>query len=196
MISTCLSLLLAGLQVSGPSKPELLPEVPPGWRFERIDFPLAFAPDLTYPGFEELEFAPGMFQPKSETYFTYVFAMKLEVTDVIDAAFLDSLLERYYRGLCDSASRDRNHTLDPKKIQAEGKEDHYEAPKSRHFHAKLQTYDPFVTNLPLTLNLEILVIDAGEKDKRLMAAVSPKPTNDPLWNKLRALKQRFYMDNK
>ncbi len=35
----------------------LLP-VPEDWRFEKIDFPLDFAPDLDYQGFEELRFAP------------------------------------------------------------------------------------------------------------------------------------------
>ncbi len=34
---------------------------PPDWRYERIDFPLPFAPELRYTGVAELRFAPGMF---------------------------------------------------------------------------------------------------------------------------------------
>ena len=49
-------------------EPELLPPAPAGWRFERIDFPLDFAPDIEHEGFEELWFAPGMFAPESDTF--------------------------------------------------------------------------------------------------------------------------------
>ena len=38
-------------------------EVPAGWRSEVIPFPLDFAPSLTHRGFEEIRFAPGMFDP-------------------------------------------------------------------------------------------------------------------------------------
>lgn len=47
-------------------------EVPTGWKTECIPFPLRFAPSLAYSGFEQLHFAPGMFDPKSENYFTYL----------------------------------------------------------------------------------------------------------------------------
>jgi hypothetical protein len=60
MIVTCLSLVLLTVQAEPQPKPELLPSAPKGWRFERIDFPLPFAPDLPHRGFEELRFAPGI----------------------------------------------------------------------------------------------------------------------------------------
>ncbi len=39
--------------------------LPQEWEFEYLEFPLAFAPDLEYNGFEELRFAPGMFDTAS-----------------------------------------------------------------------------------------------------------------------------------
>jgi len=40
-------------------KPILLP-IPADWKYEKIDFPLDFAPEAASKGFEELRFAPGI----------------------------------------------------------------------------------------------------------------------------------------
>ena len=39
-------------------RPALLPPTPENWRFERLEFPLSFAPELKLKGYEELRFAP------------------------------------------------------------------------------------------------------------------------------------------
>jgi len=192
MIVTCLSLALFAVQTAGRPAPELLVRTPPGWKFERIDFPLPFAPDLPLRGFEELRFAPGMYDTESDTYFTYVFAMKLEGELNVDAKFLSSLLESYYRGLCLTVAKDRDFKIDGAKIKADVGEDHFEAPRSRHFHAVLESFDPFVTGKPLTLHMEILVVQPTKTDQRIFAAVSPKPIDDPVWKRLRAFKRLFH----
>lgn len=192
MIATCLSLALLSVQTAEQPAPELLTKAPDGWKFERIDFPLPFAPDLALRGFEELRFAPGMYDPKSDTYFTYIFAMKLDGELTVDAAFLDALLEGYYRGLCQTVAKGKDFEIDASKIKADVREDHFEAPHSRHFHAKLESFDPFVTGMPLTLHLEILVVQETKSDHRIFAAASPKPTDDPVWKRLRALKRLFH----
>ena len=47
------------------------------WKGERIVLPPKFAPDMKLTGVEEIRFAPGMFKPESETFFTYVFVFAL-----------------------------------------------------------------------------------------------------------------------
>ena len=175
--------------------PQLLPETPPDWRFERIDFPLPFAPDLKYKGFEELRFAPGMFNAKSGTYFTYIFAMKLTNKAVLNATALKSLLETYFRGLCKAMAEGTDFKIDGSKISAKVREDHFEAYRARHFNVTLESFDPFVTGKPLTLHLEILTLNLGPTDQRLFAAVSPKSTNEPIWKLLRKLKTQFHKRN-
>ena len=88
----------------------LLPPTPDGWRYERLDFPLSFAPDIELEGFEELRFAPGMFQPGSDTYFSYVLGIRAAGELTVDVAFLESFLLKYYRGLC--AAVGEQHDLD------------------------------------------------------------------------------------
>ncbi len=60
-----------------PQDPPLV-LVPEGWRHERIDFPLSFAPELEFRGFEDLSFAHGMFELNSSSYFSYALGLRLE----------------------------------------------------------------------------------------------------------------------
>ena len=132
-----------------------------------------------------------MFNAKSDTYFTYIFAMKITNEVSIDVKLLKSLLETYFRGLCRTVAEGTDFVIDASKISATVREDHYEAQHSRHFTVTLDSYDPFVTGKRLKLRLEMLVIDRDQNDHRIFAAVSPKPADSPVWKLLRELKQQF-----
>jgi len=119
MTTICLNFVLAAIVSEPQPQPESMLPTPADWRFERIDFPLSFAPELTYEGFEELRFAPGMFTAESETYFTYIFGMKITNDAALDAAELKSLLETYYRGLCRAVAKDKKFDIDVSKISAQ-----------------------------------------------------------------------------
>ena len=192
MIAIRLGLVFLSLYAEPKPGSELLPETPPDWRFERLDFPLAFAPELKFDGFEELRFAPGMFNAKSDTYFTYIFALKITNDVTIDAAKLKSLLETYYRGLCRTVAAGTDFDIDVSKISATVRKDGEGDRGSRPFRVTLDSFDPFVTGKPLKLNLEILVVDKSRTDHRIFAAVSPKPLESPVWKLLRQLKQQFH----
>ena len=191
MTTIGVSLMLAMIATEPPPQPELLPEAPADWRFERIDFPLSFAPDISLTGFEELRFAPGMFKPDSDTYFTYVFAMKITDDFILDIMGLHSLLETYFRGLCRTVAAEKKFDIDTSKIRAQIRADQPDAPKVRNFSGSVASYDPFVTGKPLTLNFEMIVIDMSLKDHRIFAAISPKPVDSPIWKLLRTLKDQF-----
>lgn len=191
MISTYLSVLLLMASGEPAATPALLPKTPPNWRYERIDFPLPFAPQLKYDGFEELGFAPGMFNAESDTYFTYIFAMKITNEISIDGKLLKSLLETYFRGLCRTVAQGTDFDIDASKISAKVREHRNETGESKHFTVMLDSYDPFVTGKALKLRLEVVVVERNRNDHRIFAAVSPKPTDSPVWKMLRKLEQQF-----
>ena len=191
MTITGVGLMLAVIAMEPQPQPELMPPTPADWRFERIDFPLSFAPDLKYKGFEELRFAPGMFKPESDTYFTYVFAMKITDDVTLDAPALQSLLETYFRGLCRTVAKEKKFDIDTSKITAQVRADQPDSPPTRNFSATVASFDAFVTGKPLTLNLEMIVIDTSPTDHRIFAAISPKPVDSPIWKLLRTLKDQF-----
>lgn len=185
------SLALLTLQAKPETTPVLLPPALPEWRFERIDFPLPFAPALEYKGFEELAFSPGMFTPKSDTFFTYVFAMKIESDVTVDAAFLKNLLTEYFRGLCRTVSKQSQFEIDPSKITGTVTADDDDGRRGRRFRATLNSFDPFVTGEPLTLHLELVALKLATHDNRIYASVSPKPSDHAVWNVLRGIEKRF-----
>lgn len=191
MTTTCLGLMLAAIAGEPQLQPELLPPTPADWRFERIDFPLSFAPELKYEGFEELRFAPGMFKPESDTYFTYILAMKITNEATLDAAGLQSLLETYFRGLCGTVAKEKKFDIDVTKISAKVNADKSGAQPAGQFKATVESFDPFVTGKPITLHLEMVVIELGRTDHRIFAAISPKPADSPVWTLLRTLKEQF-----
>lgn len=190
MTNTCLSFVLAAIAAEPSPAPELLP-TPADWRFERIDFPLPFAPELKYKGFEELRFAPGMFKPETDTYFTYIFAMKITDDAALDAGALQTLLETYFRGLCGAVAKDKKLDIDTSKISSQVRAEQTETQGARHFRGTVETIDAFVTGKPLTLNVEMMVIDMGPTDHRIFAALSPKPTDSPVWKQLRTFMDQF-----
>ncbi len=177
---------------AGLGDSSLLPKTPKEWRHERLAFPLSFAPDLKYQGFEELRFAPGMFNPQSDTYFTYIFALRLQGTHKVDSDFLRMFLLKYYRGLCEAVGADRDPPLDLERISVSVKKGEDERTGGDVFLAEVVMFDAFVTGKPLTLNIEIMAADDPNAEAAcLFALASPKPKSDKVWKLLFGLRPRF-----
>ncbi len=177
-------LLLAPLQ----ERAALL-RTPPGWRHERLAFPLSFAPELELRGFEDLGFAPGMFAPDSDSdsYFSYALALRLEGEVEVDEEFLDDFLETYYRGLCRAVAAERKIELDLRSISATVRRD------GGRFFASVALFDPFVTGEPLELALE-LESRPAPRATELLGLASPLDPDAPIWKELRTIGQRWRED--
>jgi hypothetical protein len=192
------AIFFTGLAVSSAAEDPFTFSAPKGWRSERIPFPLGFAPEMKYRGFEELRFGPGMFKPKSETYWTYGFFWWLEGKQAIDEETLKRDLEIYYKGLSKAVGGSRNPRLDLDKVSAkvakaspETKDSAKGAHRVQHT-AKLTTYDAFVTGKLLELNVEISKRYFPELDRTwVWFSVSPKPTGDAVWTSMRSIRDSF-----
>lgn len=83
--------------------------IPAGWTIERFLVPISFAPKIPYKGVEDIRFAPGWGNAKSEEYWSYAFLWYLDGTPAISAAIIADNLQAYYTGLLsintDSAKR-------------------------------------------------------------------------------------------
>jgi len=174
------ALALLALAQAGPS---LLPP-PAGWRAEHLEFPLDFAPEIELAGYEDLAFAPGMFVADSDSYFSYALALRLTGDVEVDEAFLDSFLERYYRGLCGAVGAERKLTLDLTRVRATVKR------AGERFTAEVEMFDPFVTGGPLTLALE-LESRAVPRATEVLGLASPLDREAPVWKELHALGERW-----
>jgi hypothetical protein len=73
--------------------------VPAGWEMESFSLPPDFASQINYKGVEEVRFAPGWGDIKSEEHWSYSFLWWLDGTPKIEATILQSNLKAYYTGL-------------------------------------------------------------------------------------------------
>ena len=177
-------LALLALTLIAAQERQLLPTQPEGWPYERLDFPLGFAPSLEYEGFEELYFGPGMFEEGAESYWSYVLALRIEEEIHDDEAFLGEFLEKYYFGICSAVGQSRDLELDLSGFGVT-----LERSLDR-FVATVDMVDAFVTGEPLRLRIE-LDIHPRPGSTELFGCASPQPPDHAIWNELRSLRDAW-----
>lgn len=188
--------LLAAPKAEPAQVTQRLLAVPAGWRTERIDFPLPFAPGLKYTGWEELRFAPGMFNAQSETYFTYAFVLRLDGCIEFDEAGLSHLLTEYYQGLCRHVAEGDKSKVDVGQVAARVKKTVEETDTSKNpgvsYRGTLNMIDVFATQKPVDLNLKLLIptsLDGG--CTCLLVTASPKAYEHTIWQVLDQFRTDF-----
>lgn len=163
---------------------------PKDWRSETIPFPLDFAPEIKYKGFEELRFAPGMFKRESNTYFTYVFFWDLEGNQPITSENLEQNLSLYFKGLCKAVGEAKKLTIDTEQIhtqviKAKSLDPGHESKYKDLYSAKITIFDTFNKGEKVELNAEIAVLKTKQENKTvLFFCVSPKSYQDDIWQQM------------
>jgi hypothetical protein len=118
--------------------------LPEGWKRETIAFPLDFAPALAHRGFEELRFAPGMFDPIAPGYWSYAFVWRTDDPAELDAAALAAELTLYFKGLIAAVDTEQRITdRDAIAVRAE--------PDGAGFRLAAHVFDAFETAQPVAL---------------------------------------------
>ncbi|BDD04648.1 hypothetical protein [Aureibacter tunicatorum] len=148
---------------------------PMDWKFERIDFPLDFASEIEYEGYEELRFSSGMFDVKSDEYFTYFFAFNLKHSKILSERELTSLLEKYYSGLANAVAKDK----------IDNQEQYFsKVIKLNDDKWSIKFRDCFTNCEEIVINVQIKQ-NASNENLKIFALASPEDFNSPLWEKLR-----------
>ncbi len=141
---------------------------PKKWKFEKISFPLDFAKDITWKGFEELRFSPGMFKVESKEYFTYYFGMKVEEKTVISEETIKDMLEKYYRGLCKAVNSQGKFKIDYEKIVVK-----VSRKDAQTFKISVVFFDSFTNGKQVLLSM-LLTTKKKNNATMLLASVTPK----------------------
>lgn len=158
--------------------------IPEGWKHETFALPPEFAPDFPYRGTEDLRFMPGFNSPSAPDHWSYVFVWWLDQPPPFDATSVAAALTTYFRGLSTAVGGSKFH-LDPARYRAVLTP----APSSEPpgLTGQVFTYDPFVTGLPITLNVEAELRSCpGTRQSAVVVVLSPKDPADSVWNALRA----------
>lgn len=157
--------------------------VPAGWTTEHFSLPPGFAPQLTYKGVEDIRFAPGWGDSKSEEHWTYCFLWWPEDSPKINAAMLQVNLKAYYEGLVSGNLKD----VPPNKLiptSATVKKIMTANGDVETFNATINLLD-YHTRQPMVLNCLIHEKECNaRKHTFLYFEVSPKTLTHPLWRKM------------
>jgi hypothetical protein len=164
--------------------------IPAGWTTEHFSLPPEFAPQITYKGIEDIRFAPGWGDSKSDEHWTYCFLWWLEGSPKIDAVTLQANLKAYYEGLVSTniagvpvnklvptTANVKKATTVPGDLET--------------FNATINMLD-YHTQQPMTLNCLIHVKECkDQKHVAIYFELSPKPFVHPVWKKMNLIGDSF-----
>lgn len=150
------------LAIPATAEDTFLWETPEGWFGEKIQLPPGFAPAMSWKGFEEIRFAPGMFKASEPDFFSYALLFSLEPDSDISKAALEKQVLLYYQGLSSAVSRGKGRQVDIAKFKItieEAKAPAEEAPAqakdANAYTAQLDWIEPFATGKPQALHIDI-----------------------------------------
>lgn len=157
------------------------------WVKEIINFPLSFAPDIPFEGYEDIRFSPDWSKKDSSGFWSYVFAWKINGTINPTEPMLEYYIQSYFDGLMTIGS----NSFDENNIQGTTavfmKREALDSISG--FRGKVATYDIRYTNKPLNFNV-IVEVHSFEKEKKtiILFRLSPKGLDDAIWDKLKEVK--------
>jgi len=173
------------------------------WKGERIDLPTDFAPDMKLKGVEEIRFAPGMFDSKSESFFSYVFVFAVsDDQELTEKVILEETLV-YYRGLAKSVLGSKGKKVDTSKFKFELKKSKEtkgapaavaDEKKVTQYAGKLDWIEPFATAEAQVLHFELQAwSDPETKRNYLFVCTSPKEADEKaeVWKEMRKIRKEF-----
>ncbi|WP_029630916.1 hypothetical protein [Zavarzinella formosa] len=191
-------LLFANTAVGQSEKPPYTLPSPKGWARETIALPPAFAPGMAWKGTEDIRFAPGMFKPDSDTFFSYALVFWLPDDQKVDAKTMEKELLAYYRGLAKAVLKGKKQEADEGKFTLNVKDNPVKADKRGDGEVisscvgELKWIEPFATGKEQTLRLEIQTWHC-EKQKHhcVFLCVSPTSEESAVWKSLREIRTGF-----
>jgi hypothetical protein len=182
--------------------PEIQFDAPEDWKKERIALPPSFAPKMKLQGTEEVRFAPGMFQPESDSFFSYMFVFQVQSKPELTQAVIQRELLVYYRGLATAVLKGSDVKVETSQFaiklnQVKANNENAKDAGPKRYTGNLKWVEPFATRKPQTLHLEI---DAWTSDKPshnyLFVCVSPQAKKTAIWKSMRELRIAFLKANR
>ncbi|HEY0060168.1 MAG TPA: hypothetical protein VGB56_13615, partial [Flavisolibacter sp.] len=165
---------------------------PRGWTEERFPIPIDFAPQIGQKGVEDVRFAPGWADPKSDEYWSYAYLWWLEGIKDFDAATLQNYLKDYYNGLVTRNVSERNipagkvipTEIAIKRIKAA------QGDKST-FEGSISMLD-YMTQRPMVLHYRVRVRHCAAQDRTaVLVELSPKVYTHAVWMDLEKISNRL-----
>jgi hypothetical protein len=168
--------------------------LPDGWRTEQSYVPGPNSIHLGLRAIEDIRFPPGWDVASSEEYWAVAYLFWLDGGQEISASVLQHNLQIYYDDLIAGALIRRNLTIPAgtiKPVQVTIQKPTAEPDDVETYTGTIAMYD-YLGKRPMTLNYLVhLKSCATSGHVPLFLEISPQPFGQPIWAKLKAIKQKF-----
>jgi hypothetical protein len=155
------------------------------WIKEIIKFPINFAQDINYEGFEDLRFPQGWSNQESPNFWSYVWAWNINGIEKPSESDLEKNVQLYFDGLLGLDFYKINDVKTHKTNAVFIKKGNTQ------YKGKVKTVDTRYTKLPMTLNVLVVYYYCETQKKTIMVfRYSPKPFDNPVWETLNEVKLR------
>jgi hypothetical protein len=170
---------------------------PPNWTQENYTFPLEFAKDVPYKGYEEALFSPFWGDRLSDECWTYVIIWWLQGSPPFNEKTFSQVLQQYYTGL---ARKSRPGTATPSDSASRAKVEVTKAKTdssdSATYNASATIYDGNISMSQLHINLKIHVLSCAKgKATVVIYEISPKDYASTVWQTLDTIRSQFTCRN-
>lgn len=153
------------------------------WIKEIIEFPIGFAKEIKYEGFEDLRFPQGWSKEDSPNFCSYVWAWSTNDFGEVTESELETNIQYYFDGLLglDFYKIDEKHVRKTNTVFLKKDNSHYVG--------KVKTFDTRYTKKPMTLNVLVETYYCEQEKKRIILfRFSPKSFGHDVWNTLKEVK--------
>ena len=158
---------------------ETILSAPDDWLSEIIHFPLGFAQEIDFVGFEDLRFAPRWNDSSSQEFWAYSFVWYIEKTSAMTEDKLTETFNLYYDGLM---GVDENNKADDTTSTKLDKTLCLFIKTNDGFTGKMRVYDRFFTKDYLILNINVKETFCPKTNKQIILCdISPKDFSHEVW---------------
>lgn len=153
------------------------------WKKEIIKFPISFAQDINYEGFEDLRFPQGWSNQESPNFWSYVWAWNINGIEKPSVSDLEKNVQLYFDGLLGLDFYKINDVKTPKTNAVFIKKGNTQ------YVGKVKTVDTRYTKKPMTLHVQAESHYCEQTKKAIIVyRFSPKPFENDVWNTLKSVK--------
>lgn len=158
---------------------ETVLSAPDNWKSEIIPFPLGFAQEIDFVGFEDLRFAPSWSDSTSENFWTYMFVWYIEKEAAMTENKLTETFNKYYDGLMGVNLKNEEGVINPNNLD---KTICLFIKTNEGFTGKMRVYDRFFSKDYITLNIVVRESFCSETNKQIILCnISPKALDNEVW---------------
>jgi len=158
---------------------ETVLKAPDNWISEIIPFPLGFAREIEFVGYEDIRFAPRWADSSSQEFWTYTFVWYVDTGPAMSVSKLTQIYNSYYDGLM--GVNDNNQTTNKNAVKLNKTISKF-VKVAGGFSGTVTVYDRFFSKDYMTLNVKIKESFCPKMKKQIILNdLSPKDFDDEVW---------------